>query len=130
MTHDEILTSATKHQNATICDYISIAMANGWDKLQITQELNEHMILMTGCNSWSRITSLIDEYVTEYGKGREESVDYNEYPQGGNPKFISQKRPIIYRGKEYKSVVECARANGKSRGAVRYALQKGLATYV
>lgn len=128
MTHSNIM--EILGSRPVIGDYISIAIADGWSKLEVTEALNKHLENTTGVNCWSRITGLINEYLSEFGKVTAEDPDFKANPKGGCPNFIRNRKPVIYKGQRYESIIDAARKTGITKDKMRYALLKGAAQYV
>ena len=85
MTHHEIMA-----QSETIGDYISYALANGWQKVHICENLSREYPV----NCWSVISRLVNEYMTDYAVGAVE-VNLSAKPEEG-----------------YESITEAAKALG------------------
>lgn len=126
MTHNEILTSITKISSATVGDYISMALAQGWTRTEIAETLTKHIEEMEGINCWSMITQLVDRYEKYYSVGSEEEPDlYADYDHGGNPEYIGGKRKVEINGKVYESVKEAAASLGKTKSAMQWLMVNG-----
>lgn len=115
MTHDQI-----KSQCTTVSDYISLAVANGFTKTQICENLNG----IYEVNRWPVISQAYDDYMTRYAKDYPDNdIDKKE----GNPSF--KGKTIEYRGAVYKSLVEAAEQTGRSIKVVEYEMKSGVKVY-
>lgn len=130
MTHNEILTSITKISSATVGDYISMALAQGWTRTEIAEALTKHIEGMEGVNCWSKITRLVDRYEKYYSVGSEDEPDlYADYDHGGNPDFIGRKRPVEIDGVVYESMKAAAEALGKTKRGIEHLMENGVKVY-
>lgn len=119
MTHKQVMYSLRKETNPTMVDYISLAIANGMQEVQVVENLSRMYEGKTGMKAWSRLSAIVQDYILRYSVTSDDNlVNYSK-----------RNRPVIIEGVTYPSIQDACNVLGITRRTVECRLKNGKFQY-